>query len=232
MQRKTRWVGAWLALLVSTVANADIISSDFSADDGGWIGLTFSSSTVPDFNATPKTAFPVVHSAVGGNPGGFVSFKDPDTLWSYFLAPSQYTGNQSAMLDGSLSFSLQHEIGVGGALFDVGQPHVALQSGTTVLVLDAGDPPALTPDWRAYSALLNETAGWKVGTLTGAAATRQQLQQVLGSLDALYVAAEFVSPVTETTGLDSVTLSSPVPVPPALYGFGAALLWLRRRRKI
>ena len=99
-------------------------------------------------------------------------------------------------------------------------------------MLDAGAPPALTPDWRAYSAVLNGTGGWKVGTLAGAAATRLQLQQVLGSLDALYLAAEFVTPVTETTGLDSVTFSSPVPLPPALVGFSAALLWLRQRRKV
>ena len=93
-------------------------------------------------------------------------------------------------------------------------PHAVLKSGSTALVFDVGLPPTETPDWRSYAATLTVGA-WRVGNLAGAVAT------VLGALTGLFLAGEFVIPVTAVSGLDAVSLA-PVPLPAAAWAMLSA----------
>ena len=222
-------IGAVLTLLSGSAAAFTIATtaiSDFSVDDDGWVVQTFSDNGAPNFNSLfVPGSFTPTHHATGGNPDGFISITDPNEGWTYFVAPSKFLGNQSDKIGGTLSFSLQQST---GSIFQPEPPHVALRSGSSVLVLDAGVVPAFTPAWTAYSVAL--TAGeWRVGTLTGALATAGDFATVLSNLSALYIAGEFVTPVVETNGLDSVSLA-PVPLPAAVWGMVSALALLRGRR--
>lgn len=71
-----------------------------------------------------------------------------------------------------------------------------------------------------------------MGTLAGAVATDAELLSSLSALDGLFLSAEFITPVVETTGLDSVSLvAAPVPIPAAGWLLGSALLGLAARRR-
>lgn len=213
---------AGLVLVVAaSPAMAIGVSSDFSVDADGWTVSTLSDSGGPNFLVALQSGLAPTHNASGGNPGGFISILDPDTGWTYFVAPSKFTGNQADKFGGSLSFSLQQATN-GGFLLDPEPPHLALVSGTTVLVLDAGAVPVATPDWSSYTVAL--MAGtWHLNSLSGALATNADLQTVLGNLSALFVVSEFISPVVEVNGLDSVSLVAPVPLPTAAWGMLSAL---------
>ena len=92
-------------------------------------------------------------------------------------------------------------------------------------------PADRTPDWTRYDVSLS-SGSWRIGTLNGALAGDDDLQQILGNLDGLFLAGEFVTPVIETNGLDSVNLA-PVPVPAAVWGMLGAIgmLGLRGKRR-
>jgi Laminin B (Domain IV) len=223
-------ISALLTLVSGSAAAFTIATtaiSDFSVDDDGWVAQAFADNGRPDFNTLfLPTVFSPTYHTTGGDPSGFISIADSNDGWTYFVAPSKFLGNQSDKVGGTLSFSLQQSA---GSIFQPEPPHVALRSGTTVLVLDAGVVPAFTPAWTSYSVAL--TAGeWKVGTLLGAVATAGDLAAVLSDLSALYIAGEFVTPVVETNGLDSVSLA-PVPLPAAVWGMVSALGLLGARRR-
>ena len=147
-------IGTVLTLLSGSAAALTIsttVTSDFSIDDDGWVVQTLN-GTAPDFNSLfAPGSFTPTYSIAGDDPGGFISIVDPDEGWTYFVAPSMFTGNQSDKVGGTLSFSLQQSA---GSIFEPQPPHVALRSGSTVLVLDAGELPAITPAWTSYSAAL------------------------------------------------------------------------------
>ena len=228
MRNIASWcAGGLLLAAVSGSCAAASVGSDFSLGNDGWTVTTFDDNGQPNFLATQQTNLAPTVVAAGGDPGGFLRIADPDDGWTYFVAPAQYRGVQSDKLGGSLSFSLQHS---GGTL--VGNPpHAVLRSGNLVLVADAGGPPARTPNWSRYVIML-AAGNWHVGSLAGALATEQELELTLGNLEGLFLAGEFVTPVVETNGLDSVNLTA-VPLPAALWGMLSALgvMALRGKRR-
>jgi len=216
-------IAALVVAITSGAATAATVSSDFTLGREGWSVTTFTDNGEPNFLVPQSTGFLPTFVALGGDPGGFMQISDPDDGWTYFISPDTYHGNQSDKLGGTLGFSLQHS---GGTLIG-NPPHAVLKGGGRVLVADAGEPPALMPNWTRYN--ISMTAGnWRVGTLTGALATEAELALTLGALDGLFLVAEFVTPVIETNGLDSVSLTA-VPLPAGIWGMLGALSLLGMR---
>ena len=230
INQSTTWgLAGLLFAAASAPATAAIVSSDFSLGNDDWTVATFGDNGLPDFNTIVSSGAAPDAIAAGGDPGGFIRTADPDEGWTYFVAPAKYRGDQRDKFGGTLSFSLQHALN-GGSLIG-NPPHAVLKSGNLILVADAGGPPALTPDWTRYDVSLS-SGSWRIGTLNGALAGDDDLQQILGNLDGLFLAGEFVTPVIETNGLDSVNLA-PVPVPAAVWGMLGAIgmLGLRGKRR-
>lgn len=227
---KCRALAGLLCAAVGAPVAAATVSSHFDADADGWTATAFADSSTVFTSPPLQVGIAPDHHAFGGTPAGFISVADPDSGWTYFVAPSKFLGDQSDKLGGALIFSLQQDSNGGSIIATPGS--VALRSGSLVLVHTAGATPAEAPDWTSYGVGL-EAQHWRVGTPGGAVASAAELAQVLGALDGLFINAEFITPVVEVTGLDTVELVAPVPVPAAVWGFAGALglLGLRGRRR-
>ena len=225
-----------ILFLLAGPASAAAVSSDFSVDADGWTVVTVSDiGGRPNFASLLQTGLAPEYHAAGGELGGYISIADPDEGWTYFAAPGKFLGDQSENLGGSLIFSLTQSLN-GGSIITPTPPHVVLQNADTALVLDFQTLPAELPDWRSYAADLNSGL-WRVGSAVGPVATAEQLAAVLGNLSGLYIVAEFVTPVVEVNGLDSVAMqafTTPVPLPAAGWLLApaiASLGTLRRQRQ-
>jgi hypothetical protein len=82
------------------------------------------------------------------------------------------------------------------------------------LHLDQTPPIPADTIWTSYSALLSESADWRVGSLVGPAATQFQVQTVLGALTRLRIRGEFITG-SGNGDLDNVILNG-VPEPSCL----------------
>ncbi|WP_334107916.1 laminin B domain-containing protein [Methylobacillus sp.] len=205
-----------ISILSLTLLNsaAFAASSDFSTGDDSW-------------RAAGDADGPLSWQANGGNPGGHVSIDDLTIGGvTFFIAPAKFLGNQSAALGSNLTFDLQQIYSGSPSQFD--DADVILQGAGLTLVFDIGDHPA-NGAWTSYSVPLIAD-GWRLNSLSGAAASDEQFIAVLSDLSALKIRAEY------RTGpdiglLDNVTL---VPEPSTygmlLIGLGAFAALGRRRR--
>ncbi len=136
----------------------------------------------------------------GGNPGGFAHWvDDPAGDYAYWTAASTYLGDKFYFYGGTLSYDIKNSAA------DFTAPDIKLTGDGLTLVIARGQPGT---DWTHFSAKLDETAGWKVGTLSGPAATSSQILDVLGSLTSLQIRAEYKTG-DEDGGLDNVVLRAP-----------------------
>lgn len=225
-----RLLAGLLCVAASASAAAANVSSSFDTDADGWTATSFADTSTLFTSPPLQTGIVPTFNSAGGELAGFISVADPDSGWTYFAAPSPFLGDQSDKLGGVLTFALQQQANGGSFLSPPGT--VVLRSGSLALVHQAGViPPASAPDWTLYGVGL-EAIHWRIAG-TGDAVTDAQFAQTLSALDGLFIAAEFVTPVTEITGLDSVNLVAPVPVPAAVWGLASALgvLGLRGRRR-
>jgi hypothetical protein len=160
--------------------------STFDNDDDGWTmsGDVASSNWVGS----------------GGDPGGYFQWVDAATgADAYFVAPEKFLGDKSAYYGGALTYSLQD---TGSGI--TGIPDIELIGDGIELDYYNAGTPGLTPAWGNFSASLT-AAGWE--TTGGAAATVQQMQEVLGDLTGLEIRAEYVDG-DETGGIDNVVMSA------------------------
>jgi hypothetical protein len=163
---------------------------DFVASAEGW-------TVTGDVSAES----PALYSGGGGNPDGSISWVDGGGSYWYFTAPAKYLGNDSAFYGGILRFDLKVT-----AITSLGEaPDVLLTSDTLTLAYDCTPDP--TTSYTRYTVHLKET-GWKVGTLSGAAATVAQFKQVLSKLTRLRIRGEF-NVGSDTGHLDNVYLGMP-----------------------
>ncbi|MEM8874938.1 MAG: PEP-CTERM sorting domain-containing protein [Planctomycetota bacterium] len=148
------------ALLLAAASSAHAqapISSTFDTDLDGWSALGFDVdvSVIPlgvDFTEVDNTT-DMVHSATGGNPGGYAELTDAiEEPSSFASAPAKFRGDLSAYVGGTLSFDY--------ALFDAGTPNSGI-SPLTVAVFSGdvddlnaliwiGDAPTPGPDWNSF----------------------------------------------------------------------------------
>ncbi|MGE0486226.1 MAG: laminin B domain-containing protein [Gammaproteobacteria bacterium] len=220
---------ALCALAVAVPAGAATVGSTFDVDVDGWTVTTFNDNGNPNFLSVFATGFSPTFVGAGGNPGGYASIADPDNGWTYFIAPGKFLGDQADKLGGTLGFSLQHAINGGTPVGN--PPHAVLLGAGTVLVHDAGGPPAATPAWSTYVVPL-EAAAWRLGNVGGATPDAATFAAVLGNLSGLYLAGEFVTPVVEVNGLDSVALTAvPLPGMAGLFALAVGVLGTRGRRR-
>lgn len=184
------------------------ISDHAFSGDIGPVLSTFDSN-VDGWTASGDPAGPPQFFATGGNPAGRIRVTDAE-LGGYvnFEAPAKFLGNQSEKYGGTLSFDLMQSYS--GAANQADGPDVTLVSGLLTLVFDTTPNPANNA-WTSYSVALTETAGWKVGSLTGPVPTQAQMQSVLGNLSALRIRAEFQGG-PDTDSLDNVSLEAPISV--------------------
>jgi hypothetical protein len=212
-------------LYASTIA-----SSNFNTDNEGWAALTADPGSL-GYPAGGTAA--LAYNAAGGNTGGYVSVADPDNFDTFFQAPPAFLGNLSSLLNGILRYDV-----ITNQTVDYDGADLVLKGGGLVLVHDVSPSPAGVA-WTTVSIGLAPGTGWHLNTLAGAAPTLSDFQTALGAVDQIWITAEFHNGVTETSGLDNVSLTSAdapsnVPEPQAalllVSGMGA-LLWKRRAFK-
>lgn len=140
----------------------------------------------------------------GGRGGGYLSLLETrsDNSPASFAAPSPFLGNLQAAYGGTLKFRLRHPY----ANSD-GGPDVELRSGTTRLTYS--QPKRVTQAWQTYTTPLHESANWKTTRPGQPAATKEELQAVLGKVDQMLIRAEFSREAREKTDLDEITLTTP-----------------------
>lgn len=229
-----------LALTLANAHAAVLVSSTFDSGDEGWTSFSFAGGSTPDFSGAFGGAGPVSFVATSGNPAGSIERTDPDNGWQYFVAPPAFLGDQVLALGGALTFQQQRRDDL---VLAPATPSAlaAFSDGTTLLVYANTASAPVATAWTSYRVSLDASAaGWFVGS-TGAAATPEQLQRVLGNLSQLVIAGEWFDGAVstgqpETIALDNVILSgvddgTPVPLPGTLALLAApVLLRLRRGR--
>ncbi|MBA3810245.1 MAG: hypothetical protein H0X27_01100, partial [Caulobacteraceae bacterium] len=165
--------------------------------------IASATSTAPDPNNPP------VYNTRGGDRGGYISTTDTQNIVA-FLAPSQFTGDDSGYYGGSLSFSLQDTVPSDPQNY----PAVIIYSGGQAISY-SGPPPGTT--WTAYSIPLTE-AGWTIypgGEQNGTTPlTKAQFKAILANVTALAIEADWHTGA-DNTGLDSVSLAGRVKTPVA-----------------
>ncbi|HWS88342.1 MAG TPA: laminin B domain-containing protein [Pyrinomonadaceae bacterium] len=215
-----------LLLALAPAARADaIVMSTFDTDAEGWNAVSLNTSY------TVTGTHTVTWNATGGNPGGHLSRPDPqvDTTF-YWNAPAQFLGDMSAAYGGALTYDVRHS---GGPVYNFAD--VILVGGATPLrlVYDAAALP--TTAWTPFTIPFN-AGQWRVGSLSGAFATQQQILSVLSALTALRIRGEYISNTNETGYLDNVSVEAPPEPTPepaalALMGTGLAACAFIARRK-
>jgi Laminin B (Domain IV)/PEP-CTERM motif len=156
----------------------------------------------------------------GGNPGGYLQVNAQGNF-VYWVAPAKFLGNQSGAYSGLLNFDLQQSFNFPAANDDI----ILISAGLT-LAFNTPTDPAFTPLWTSYSVPLLASAGWRIGSISGPAASEAQLQVVLAGLTGLRIRAEYGATFVNTDGIDNVQLIgtvSPVPEPSTI---GLAMLGL------
>ena len=224
---RLRIIAGALLVLAAHASAAVIASSTFTTGDEGWKNGNFDATTVGQPGVT--------WSAVGGNPGGYISVID-NFDWNAFLAPAAYLGNQSAAYGGTLTFDL-YDVEVD---FDELYAAVMLSDGVTFLFggfVQSQYP--LGPPFSPFNVSLLASAGWRTTPDPGsAAASEAQLQTVLGNLHILAISADWKTG-NDNVALDNVVLNSgpgspsavPEPGTFALVAGAAALTAFRISRR-
>lgn len=194
--RLASWSIQLLSLVSATCSAAPIVVSDFSSGDEAWLVTGDVTSAVPEY------------IGAGGNPGGFLRATDQAVggVWTWD-APAKFLGDRSVSYGYSLTYDLRMR--GSGPLFN--DSDVILTGSGLALYLAQTPPVPADVAWTSYTALLSETANWRVGSLAGAAATKENVQSVLASLTRLQIRGEFISG-SDNGDLDNVVLNGPVVV--------------------
>ncbi len=137
----------------------------------------------------------------GGNPGGYVEAVDYATgaVW-YFVAPEKFLGDKSAYAGGELEFDLKQSSL--SSQFD--DDDIVITGGGKTIALSTEDNPGL--EWTHYAVSLDTDSDWRLGSVSGEAASQADIDAVLADVTSLWIRGEYVNG-GDTGGLDNVRLS-------------------------
>ncbi len=185
--------GPSASLVHGATPNVPLATSTFDTDAEGW-------TTDADARCHPAACY----AATDGNPGGYIYSDDLlQGIKFYYVAPSKFLGNKVAAYQQHLTFEMRQATRGTIATNDV---DVVLVGGGITLVFDAPrNPPAI---WFPYDLPLDETSGWRKGSVTGPRPTAAEMQSVLGSLTQLRIRGDFILGQA-TSNLDNVVLGGP-----------------------
>lgn len=212
-------VGMAVAMVLGVGQVRGVVMSTFDSDAEGWQAADLVGAG--DYNTVLST-FPVTWHGTGGADGGYISAADPTTNTYFFQAPAAYLGDKSTYVGGTLSFAI-HTTDINY----FGDRVVVLHGNNgTTLVSEVAQPNQVNV-WLNYGVNLTGSQ-FRYTNQGGSVVSDADFLAVLGDLKALYIPAEFATPVIETTGLDSVVLT---PEPgSALLAAMTGLEVMRRRR--
>ena len=199
---------------MNSVAVGQIILAEnhFDADAEGWTVVR-----TPTF--VPVAESFTTWQATGGNPDGYLRHVDPnDSQISLWSAPASYLGDKSGAYGGTLSFDLAQNLTSSNTNYD---DVILIGNGGVRLSYDVTYPPLTT--WTNYQVALVE-GNWHVGLVNGPIATATELYDVLSSLTALYIRAEYRSGA-DTDSLDNVVLATFDPCPASEFNTSAEGWW-------
>ncbi len=181
-----------LALLI--VSAQAQISSTFNTDADGWTFL----------DSSPLT---VNHNPSNGNPGGYVSVtysSNTTSVSESWFAPAKFLGSHLVRSFGeNFRFDLQQSP---AGTVSPNKGDVRIENGGVAIVFSLPVKPAVAPAWSSYTIKLDETGGWRLGSLTGAAATRTQIIHVLSNITSLEINGSYITNASNVSGIDNVVL--------------------------
>ena len=203
---------------ISAAANAQVITSDFTADADGWKGIDVLG---PAYDLVTRGPYTLEIQATGGNPGGRVGTTDTNSTLFCFSAPDKFLGNRLGWYGGTLRYQMRFNFDS----LSPGNPHpdVILIAGGLTLVADAGiDPVSQADIWVPFSVILNE-ANWHLNDLTGLHPTTSQFQAAISNITAIYIRGDFFNGV-DRAWLDNVVMESTLPTLSIACGDNSVIL--------
>jgi Laminin B (Domain IV)/IPT/TIG domain len=199
-------------LFIALTSNAQIVSN-FNTDGEDWVA-----------EHSGGTVAPTSYQSSNGNPGGFMNASPPTTGGStntsmtwYWLAPLKFLGKADWSYRAVMTFDLQQSVaGTDNSQSDI----IIVGPSSKSIHLRFADKPAVSPAWRSYSIALDETAGWRNGSVGGTVALKFQIKEVLSNITAIYIRCKFINAVGYTSGIDNVALERrSVDVGPVITSF-------------
>jgi len=186
------------ACLTGAIVASPPIVSTFDAGVEGWVIKDLSCSNF----AIVQGTYTLDWLPSAGDPGAHVGRVDPTSNCYFFDAPPAYLGDRSAFLGRGLRFSLRTTVND----WPPGSVLAMIGTNGTILVHDFAQP---NQSWKRYDVPLLATS-FTVGSAAGPQASAGQVANVLASLAALRISAEYGSELgEETTFLDSVVFGAP-----------------------
>ena len=189
-------------LILAALSAHSQITSTFDIDDDGWtathIGGTAASST---------------YQGSGGNPGGYLSVAPPTSggtnntsfTW-YWNAPAKFFGDYDFSYGSNFKVDLQQSV----AGTDNSQSDIIIYGGSNSIHFSFPTKPAVSPAWTGYSILLDETAGWRWGSIAGPLALKAQIKIVLANITGIRIRCKYINSPGYSSGIDNVSLEKRV----------------------
>ena len=178
-------------------SHAQIIST-FNTDADGWTATH-----------TGGTTATVNFQSSGGNPDGFISAAPPTAggtvntsfAW-YWNAPAKFFGDFDFSYGSNFKVDLQQSVaGTDNTVSDI-----IIYSGGNSIHFNFPTKPAVSPAWTSYSIALDETAGWRWGSVGGALALKPQIKIILANITGIRIRCKYVNSTGYTSGMDNVVI--------------------------